>query len=93
MIHENTQIIYISHALIYMINLFFKTYKKPDNFFLYIKMTSNYYQKKEKTFQKKHIKGTQIFLKKKKTKSKNMFVSDIEILLRKKKKRSQCGRE
>ena len=77
----------------HMIKLLFKKYKKADknvflNFFLYIKMTNKYYQKKKKSFKKKHVKGSKIFLTKKKTKGVNMLVSDIEIFLKKKKKRN-----
>ena len=50
-------------------------------------MKNNYYQKMNKSFSKKDVKGTKIFLKKKKTKSCNMLVSDIDIFLKKKKKR------
>ena len=76
-----------------MIQLIFKVHKKTDkiffhNFFIYIKMLTDYYQKNKESFQKRLLKGTKIFVKKKKTKKANMLMSDIEIFLKKKQKRT-----
>ena len=54
-------------------------------FFLYIKMTNNYYQKHS---EKKHVENIKIFLKKKKTKVRKRLEKDFKILLKKKKKKS-----
>ena len=56
-------------------------------FFLYIKMTNNYYQNNKKSFKKKHAKDTKVFPKKKMTKSVNTLVSNIETFLKERKKR------
>ena len=78
----------------HIVKLIFKAHKKNcqnifENFILYIKILTGYYQKPtKKIFQKRLVKGTKTFLKKKKTKSTNIFVTDVEIFLRKKKKRS-----
>ena len=53
----------------------------------YIKMVNKYYQKKKKSFAKKHVKGTKIFLKKKKKKGEKRLETDVKIFLKKKKKK------
>ena len=50
-------------------------------------MVNKYYQKKKKSFAKKHVKGTKIFLKKKKKKGEKRLETDVKIFLKKKKKK------
>ena len=50
-------------------------------------MVNKHYQKKKKSFGKKHVKYIKIFLKKKNAKGKKRPEKDIKILLKKKKKK------
>ena len=90
-----THIIYITHIihLTYMKKLIFKAYKKTDKiffkmFFLYIKMSNNYYQKSKERLPKKARERYQNLSEKEKSKSANLLMSGIEVFLKKKKKRS-----
>ena len=87
LISSNSLSTYITHIL----KLIFKAYKKTNkfkkkNFFLYIKLANNYYQKCKEIFTRKKStqKISKIFLKKKKTKGGKKFEKDIKILLNKK---------
>ena len=90
-----TLIIYITHIihLTYMIKLIFKAYKKTDKiffkmFFLYIKISNNYYQKSKERLPKKARERYQNLSEEEKSKSANLLMSGIEVFLKKKKKRS-----
>ena len=77
----------------YMVKLIFKAYNKTEkifvyNFFLYVKMKNNYYQKHKEKLPKEARVRYQNLSDEKKRKSTNMLVGDIEIFLTKKKKRS-----